>query len=228
MSSGCLIRQLVPQERPRERLLEWGGKSLTDVELLAVLLRTGCPGVSVVELARGLLLEVGSLAALRDATCETLRRRGLGAAKAATLLAAVEVGRRMAKAEVPERQLMEHPAEVARYLILRYGRFDQEMLGAMFLDTRNRLIRDREFFRGTLHRAAVEPRAVLKEGLLCNAANFLLFHTHPSGDPSPSGEDFTFTRRMAQAGELVGIHLLDHMVLGGAGRWVSLRDRGAW
>ena len=179
-------------------------------------------------MARELLQEAGSLAALRDATRGSLRRRGIGPAKAATLLAALEVGRRLAKAELPERKPMSRPAEVARYLVLRYGRFDQEMLGAIFLDTRNRLIRDREFYRGTMHRAAVEPRAVLKEGLLCNAAGFLLFHTHPSGDPAPSGEDVSFTRRMARAGELVGIQLLDHMVLGGAGRWVSMRERGAW
>ncbi len=228
MSSNRMIRELEPQERPRERLLEQGGNTLTDVELLAVLLRTGCPGLSVVDLARELLQEAGSLAALRDANCESLRRPGIGPAKAATLLAALEVGRRLAKAELPARKPMSRPAEVARYLILRYGRFDQEMLGAIFLDSRNRFIRDRELYRGTMHRAAVEPRAVLKEGLLCNAAGFLLFHTHPSGDPAPSGEDVSFTRRMARAGELVGIQLLDHMVLGGAGRWVSMRERGAW
>lgn len=101
-------------------------------------------------------------------------------------------------------------------------------MGALFLDTRNRLIQDNEIFRGTLNRAAVEPRAILKQGLLRNAAGFVLFHTHPSGDPSPSAEDLAFTRRMANAGEVVGLRLVDHLIIGGGGRWVSLKKRGGW
>ncbi len=101
-------------------------------------------------------------------------------------------------------------------------------MGALYLDTRNRLLAEHEFFRGTLSRAAVEPRAILKHGLLCDAAGFLLFHTHPSGDPSPSAEDLAFTRRIAEAGELVGVRLVDHLILGSGERWVSLKQRGAW
>jgi DNA repair protein RadC len=117
---------------------------------------------------------------------------------------------------------------VARYLCLRYGRSDQEIMGALFLDSRHRLISESELFRGTLARASVEPRPVLKEGLLRGAAALLLFHTHPSGDPTPSAEDLAFTRRMAEAGEVIGIRLLDHLILGSASRWISLRQRGAW
>jgi DNA repair protein RadC len=101
-------------------------------------------------------------------------------------------------------------------------------MGALFLDTRNRLLAESEVYRGTLNRAAVEPRGLLKEALLRGAAGLVLFHTHPSGDPSPSAEDLAFTRRLAEAGELVGVRLVDHLILGSAGRWVSLRQRGAW
>jgi len=102
------------------------------------------------------------------------------------------------------------------------------VMGALFLDTKNRLLGEREIFRGTLSRVSVEPRPVLKQGLLFDAAGVLLFHTHPSGDPSPSAEDLLFTRRMAQAGDLMGMRLVDHLVVGGTGRWVSLKQRRAW
>jgi DNA repair protein RadC len=223
-----IIRDAAQDERPRERLLGHGGQVLSDVELVAILLGTGSPGTSVVDLARIVLEGCGGLDGLSRAPASTLRRRGLGRAKTATLLAAVELGRRLARSELPARRPMGRPGEVARYLLLRYGNRDQEVMGALYLDTRNRLIAERDIFHGTLNRAAVEPREILKEGLLRGAAGVVLFHTHPSGDPSPSAEDVLFTRRMAEAGEVVGVHLLDHLVLGAAGRWVSLKQRGAW
>ena len=122
---------------------------------------------------------------------------------------------------------LSEPDAVARYLSMRYGCPDQEVMGALFLDARQRLLGESEHFRGTLSRAAVEPRPILKEGLLQGAAALLLFHTHPSGDPSPSAEDLAFTRRMSKAGEVVGIRLLDHLILGSGSRWLSLRQRGA-
>jgi DNA repair protein RadC len=143
------------------------------------------------------------------------------------LLAAVELGRRLARDEAFDRESLQSPSLVARYLCLRYRLLDQEVMGALFLDLRHRLIAERELFRGTLDRAAVEPRQIFKEALLLGAAGVILFHTHPSGDPSPSPEDLSFTQRMRAAGELLGIALVDHVILGTVGRWVSLRDRGA-
>ncbi len=223
-----LVREMPEEERPRERLLRSGSTSLSDVELVAILLRTGSPGRSVLEMARELLQHCGGLSGILGSCPRALRRSGLGPAKAATLLAAVEIGRRLARAQLPEREPLSHPAAVASYLCLRYRLKDQEIMGALYLDTRNRLIGDLELFRGTLSRAAVEPRAVLKHGLLRDAAGFVLFHTHPSGDPSPSAEDLAFTRRIAEAGEVVSIRLVDHLILGSGGRWVSLKQRGAW
>ena len=117
---------------------------------------------------------------------------------------------------------------MARYLALRYHTCDQEVMGALFLDARSRLLGEREMFRGTLSRIAVEPREILRECLQRGAAAIYLFHTHPSGDPSPSAEDLLFTRRMAEAAEIVGVRLADHVVLGHRGRWVSLTEKGAW
>ncbi|HVS10424.1 MAG TPA: DNA repair protein RadC [Planctomycetota bacterium] len=216
------------EERPRERLLERGTRSVSDAELVAILIRSGSRRASAVELARGLIEGCGGLPGLARADASALRRSGLGAATSAAVLAAVEIGRRVARAELPLEDPLREPAVVARYLTLRYGRTDQEIMGALFLDSRHRLIAESELFRGTLARASVEPRPILKEGLLRGAAALLLFHTHPSGDPTPSAEDLAFTRRMAEAGEVVGIRLLDHLILGSASRFTSLRQRGAW
>lgn len=222
-----LIKTLPENERPRERLLRSGGHALSDAELLAVLLRTGRPGQSALEMGEELLRQEGGLSGLLEAAQETLLRPGLGQAKLAAVLAALELGRRLARARMTDRDLLDHPAAVASYLTLRYGSFDQEIMGALFMDVRNFLISDRELYRGTLSRTLVEPRAILKEALLRSASGFIVFHTHPSGDPAPSAEDIEFTERLGQAAELVGVRLLDHIIVGNFGAWVSLKRRGA-
>jgi DNA repair protein RadC len=223
-----MIRELPAGERPRERLLRQGGGALSDSELLALLLRTGRAGVSVLQMAMDVLRGNGGLAGLLTATPHSLRRSGLGPAKAATLLAAVEVGRRLAREQLLDNEPLVRPVDVARYLALRYQTCDQEVMGALFLDARSRLLGEREMFRGTLSRIAVEPREILRECLQRGAAAIYLFHTHPSGDPAPSAEDLLFTRRLADAAEIVGVRLADHVVLGHRGRWVSLKEKGAW
>ncbi|HKI85750.1 MAG TPA: DNA repair protein RadC [Thermoanaerobaculia bacterium] len=223
-----LLRELADDERPRERLLALGGRALSDTELVAVLLGSGRRGASALTLAREVLCMVGGLAGLLGSEPSTLRSPGLGPAKRSSLLAAVEIGRRLARAELPERSPMTRPAAVARYLTLCYRRFDQEVMGALYLDSRHRLLEERELYRGTLNRAAVEPRGILKQALLVGAAAIVLFHTHPSGDPSPSAEDLAFTRRVSEAAEILGLRLIDHLILGIGDRWVSLAERGAW
>lgn len=215
-----------PEERPRERLLRGGPAGLSDGELLSVILRTGLPGRRVRVLARELLRELGGLEGLALASCSSLERHGLGPVRVATLLAAVEIGRRLARAVVPQRDPMSHPGAVASYLRLRYCRGEQEVMGALYVDARNRLLGESEIFSGTLSRAAVEPRAILKQALLRDAAGIILFHTHPSGDPTPSAEDLSFTRRMREAAEIVGVRLVDHLILGNGGRWTSLERLG--
>jgi len=223
-----LIRELPLTERPRERLLEQGSGALSDAELVAVLLRTGRVGCSALQMALDLLCETEGLSGLLDLSPEALKRSGLGPAKAASLLAAVELGRRLARQEIGQRDPIAGPRDVVRYLALRYRTRDQEVMGALFLDARRRLMGEREIYRGTLDRAVVEPREVLKECLLRGAAGVVLFHTHPSGDPSPSPEDMVFTHRMQQATDVVGVTLVDHLVLGQTGRFVSLLCKSAW
>ena len=223
-----LLHALPRNDRPREKILAKGASALTDTEIVAVLLRTGRPGLSVLDLASKFLSDTKGLPGIIGSSPRSRPLRELGPVRCASLLAGVELGRRIARCHVPIQDPMANPQAVARYLGLQYTAPGQEVMGALYLDSRNRLIDSIEIYRGTLNRAAVEPRAVLKEGLLEDAAGFVLFHTHPSGDPSPSAEDLAFTRRMAQSGELLGIRLVDHLILGLGGNWVSLRQRGGW
>ena len=203
-------------------------QALGDAELLGALFSRGRLDERSLALARHLLTQMGGLAALANASPALLRHYGLRDGQVSALLAAYELACRLARRSVPERQPLGKSALVARYLTLRYQQRDQEVMGALFLDVRHRLIGDQETYRGTLHRAAVEPREILKQCLLRGAARVVIFHTHPSGDPTPSSEDVLFTRRMAEACDLVGVDLADHLILGSIGRWVSLRERGAW
>jgi DNA repair protein RadC len=168
--------------------------------------------------------------ALRDweVTEAAPRSRGLRDTQIPALLAACEIACRLACRRIPDRGPLSRPDQVARFLTLRYHQRDQELMGALFLNASHRLLGHQEIYRGTLHRAAVEPREILKQCLFRGAASVVLFHTHPSGDPTPSAEDILFTRRMAEAAAVVGVELVDHLVLGSPGRWASLKDQGGW
>lgn len=213
---------------PRERLLAGGPKALSDAELLAVLLQNGSSGETAMLQARRLISASEGLAGLRQATASSLRGQGLSATPTAVVLTAVEVACRLARADLPERWPPKTPQAIATYLALRYGRADQKLMGAFFLDSRRRLLDDRVFFRGTLSRIAVCPRPFLKQAILLDAAALAIFHNHPTGDPEPSLEDRLFTRRMARAGELMGVQLVDHLIVTPGLRWVSMRQRGGW
>ncbi len=169
------------------------------------------PGLSSVEVAPE---PVTSLAQLGESTAV---RRYLEAAQ-----------ERSAQQVAARRPTLSCPQALAEYLLARHRCVDQEILGAVYVDVHHRLIADVELCRGSLHRLAVEPRVVLRHALERHAASFLLWHTHPSGDPSPSAEDLEFTRLLASSARLLGMSLLDHLILGSAGRWVSLRRRGGW
>lgn len=226
--ASLALKRMPPESRPRERLLRSGGAALSDAELLAVLLRTGTQGATAVDLGHRLLRDHGGLVGLSSTPIGHLLQPGIRDAKAASVAAAVELGRRLARAQLPDKRPMDHPAAVARYLLLRYAVADQEVMGALFLDVHHRLVGEREVFRGTLSRAAVEPRTLFKAAILANASSLLLFHTHPSGDPTPSADDIAFTRRMRLAGKVMGILLNDHLVIGSAGRWTSLKRSRGW
>jgi DNA repair protein RadC len=190
-------------------------------------LGSGARGGSALDCARRLLAAHGGLAGLASLTgSELAREKGLGRARASAIEAAIEIGRRLAAETLSARDLFNEPALVKEYLRRAHGDGTQERTGALYLNARNRLLRDDgEIYRGTLDRAVVEPRELLKRALLANAAALIVYHNHPSGDPSPSREDREFTRRLASAADLVGLRLLDHVVVGREG-CVSFREAG--
>ncbi|MGH9366299.1 MAG: RadC family protein [Thermoanaerobaculia bacterium] len=221
------MRDLPCDERPRERLLAVGPGALSNEELVALLLRTGSPGQSALDRARRLLAEHGGLAGLAGvAPTQLAAEPGLGPARAAVLGAALEIARRLPASTLAGRDLFNEPRLVKEFLRRCQGDDAQERTGALYLNARNRLLKNEpEIYRGTLDRAVVEPREILKRALLARAAGFILYHNHPSGDPSPSREDREFTRRLATAAEALGIRLLDHVVVGRDG-CVSFREAG--
>jgi DNA repair protein RadC len=213
-------------ERPRERLLEAGPRALSDGELIAVLLGTGTAGKNAAELARSLLERWGGLAPLLATSApELARTRGVGPARAARLVAAVELGRRYLAAPQEPRDAFDAPLDAARFLKARLIDLPHEVFCCLFLDTRHRLIRCEELFRGTVDGATVYPREVVKHALQHNASAVILGHNHPSGVSEPSEADRSITLKLAKALALVEIRLLDHLVVSRGGH-VSLAERG--
>jgi len=201
-------------ERPREKLLERGATALSDAELLAIFLRVGVAGQSAVDMARALLAEYGSLAALLAADRRTFcQAHGLGTAKFAQLQAVLEMARRYSAEEVERSDVLGDPQATRDYLTLRLGHVPHEVFACIFLDTRNRVIAFEEMFRGTIDGAAVYPREVVKTALAHNAAAVILAHNHPSGVAEPSAADRDITRRLVDALGLVDIRVLDHLII---------------
>jgi DNA repair protein RadC len=221
------IQDIPFDERPRERLARLGPAALSNEELLALLLGTGARGESALDRSRRILAAHGGLAGLAALSGSELRReRGIKQARGAAIEAALEIARRLATETLAGRDLFNEPRLVKESLRQSQGDGTQERTGALFLNARNRLLRhDPEIYRGTLDRAVVEPRELLKRALLANAAGLIVYHNHPSGDPTPSREDREFTRRLAAAAESVGLRLLDHIVVARDG-CVSFREAG--
>lgn len=218
------LRDVPPEERPRERLLRHGAPALSNRELLAILIGSGTRRASALALAER-LLEGGLHDVAGRSAAELAGERGLGAAKSARILAALELGGRLASQEGPRLPVLRGPEEAARHLLPRYGARPVETFGLLALDVRHRLRREAVISVGCLTSSLVHPREVFQEAVLARAAALLLFHNHPSGDPEPSAEDVALTRRLVAAGALMGIEVVDHLVLG-AGRYVSLKQRG--
>ncbi|HXK10995.1 MAG TPA: DNA repair protein RadC [Vicinamibacteria bacterium] len=218
------LSDLPVEERPRERLAHLGAGALSSRELLATLLGTGARGLSALDLAEALLSP--GLRALAARSVHDLEQvRGLGRAKATRVLAALELGARLASDGGVAQPSLQSPGEAARYLLPRYSSRPVETFGLLALDARQRLRREAVVSVGCLTASLVHPREVFQEAVVSRAAAIVLFHNHPSGDPEPSAEDLSLTRRLAAAGSLMGIEVLDHLVLG-AGRYVSLKERG--
>ncbi|MCI8374642.1 MAG: DNA repair protein RadC [Lachnospiraceae bacterium] len=221
------MKELYEGERPYEKCLSKGAKALTDKELLAVLLRTGRVGETACELAGRILNLPGyqGLAGFGRIPLERLLElKGVGKVKAVQLKCAAELSLRMAKAAAVERLCFTNPATIADYFMeeLRYE--EQEQLIVLFLDTRSRLLKEKLMFQGTVNASLASPREIFLEALKVHAVHVVLVHNHPSGDASPSRDDVRITERIWHAGELLGIRLLDHVIIGD-GCYSSLRER---
>jgi DNA repair protein RadC len=220
------ITDLAQTDRPRERLAELGEQALSNAELLAILLRTGLPGENAVQVGQRLLQTFEGLGGLQRAGYNQVRaQRGVGAAKAAQIMAAIELGRRLSVREAQVRPTIHNPRDAADLVQYEMGALDHEELWVLVVDTRNNLMAIEKLYKGSLNASTVRVGEVFKVAIQRGAASVLVVHNHPSGDPSPSPEDITLTRALVQAGKLLDIELLDHLVIGG-GRHVSLKERG--
>ena len=221
------ITDLPADDRPRERLALVGAHALRNAELLAILLRVGIAGENAVRVGERLLSEIDGLPGLHRASYADLCNiKGLGPAKTAQLMAAIELGRRIALSSSDERVVIGSPADAANLLMYKMAGLDQEYLYVILLDTRNRVLGvPQEVYHGSLNTSLIRVGELFREAVKINAAALIVAHNHPSGDPSPSPEDVAVTRAVVEAGKLLDIDVLDHLVIG-RHRFVSLKERG--
>ena len=220
------IRELPAQERPRERLKKYGAASLSNAELLAIIMRTGAASESVLNLAGKLLARFGGLNGLAKAGFgELCTERGVGDAKASQLKAALELGRRLLSTRPEDRVVVRSPDDVSNLLQAEMAGLEQEELRLVLLDTKNRVMGVSQLYKGSINTSLIRVGELFREVVRENCAALIVVHNHPSGDPTPSPEDVKITELIAEAGKLLDIEVLDHIVIGQQG-CVSLKERG--
>ena len=208
------IKEWPKSERPREKLLEQGAKSLSDAELLAILIESGTGGITAVDLAKRLLTEYRNLNVLSSKGVEELiRMKGIGSARGARILAAFEIGRRIQSGRIEKRAKIGSPVDIVQHYLPKYGKLKKEVFSVVLLDSGNRIIRDVNITQGTLNASVVHPREVFKAAVDHLAAGVVLLHNHPSGEPFPSEDDKHITSQLVKAGKMMGIPILDHIIL---------------
>jgi DNA repair protein RadC len=223
---NVLLRDIPEEERPRERLMRLGAKKLSNSELIALLLRTGSAGESVIVLAHRVLSQIGSLKELTRTTFhELIHIHGIGPAKAIQLLAGVELGRRISCTLPMEKKKILSPFNAAQYVMeeLRYEQ--QEHFICLFLNTKNEVMDKKCIFKGSLNSSIVHPREIFSEAIKRNSASIICVHNHPSGDSMPSKEDLKITQRLVEAGYIIGIELMDHVIIGDR-CYFSMKEKG--
>ena len=220
------ITDLPEEERPRERLARLGPQSLSNAELLAILLRVGVKGENAVQVGQRLLQDFGGLTGLHRADFQdVVAKHGLGPAKAAQIKAAIELGNRLRLEAPDERPAVHSPADAAVLVQYEMSALEQEEMRVILLDTRNRVLGIKQVYKGSTNSSQVRVNELFKDAIRVSAVSIVIIHNHPSGDPTPSPDDVAVTRAIVQAGKLLDIEVLDHLVIG-RGRFVSLKDRG--
>jgi DNA repair protein RadC len=220
------MKSLAAHDRPREKLRRLGAAALGDNELVAVVLGSGYAGSSALDLANVMLARTGGVEGLTRSRGEHLTRiPGIGAARAAQVLAAVELGRRTLTRAERFRVKVSNPREVAELLLPMYGNRPVEQFGVVLLDTKHRVMRTTVVTVGTLDASIAHPREIFREAVASGAAAIVVFHNHPSGDPEPSRDDLVLTHRLISAGVLMGVEVIDHLILGNV-CYVSMKEQG--
>jgi DNA repair protein RadC len=220
------ITDMEEGERPRERLARYGAAHLSNPELLAILLRVGVEGENAVHMADRILNENHGLIGLyRTSYLELCEQHGIGPAKAAQLLAAIELGKRIALADKDTQRTIHGPQDVYDELVYDMLALDQEELRVLIMDTRNHILEIETIYKGSVNSSQVRIAEVFKGAIRKNATSIIIVHNHPSGDPSPSPEDKALTRAIIQAGKLLDIDVLDHIVIGHK-QFVSMKEKG--
>ncbi|MDQ0202956.1 RadC family protein [Pectinatus haikarae] len=228
MIKNTMVRDLPEQERPREKLIAYGVQSLGNAELLAILLRSGTKEASVLRVAENLLSlykERGLASIVNLSAVQLSRIHGIGPAKVATVLAAVELGRRIAQEPSKKKIVINGPPDAADYIMPRLKYETKEKFAIVLLNVKNQVLSFRIISVGILNASIVHPREVMAEALNNSAAAIILAHNHPSGDPAPSGDDIATTRRLIKAGQIMGIEIADHIIVGGNG-YISFKEQG--
>ena len=221
------IKDLPQHERPRERLRDLGPAALSNAELLAILLRTGTARFTAIELAANLLSRFGSLTEIAELTVGELSKvHGMGTAKSAQVLAALELGRRTATFRDGARPAITCPEDAANLLTAEMRQYKKEITKALLLNTKNQVLKVTQISEGTLDTSLLHPREVFREAIREAAAAVVLVHNHPSGDPEPSEDDIRVTREFTKAGAVLNIDVLDHIIIASSGSFTSLRERG--
>ena len=218
------MKFLANDDRPREKLQRHGVAALGDNELLALVIGSGSRRGGALAVANEVLAAHGGVHALARCSADVLARtKGIGRARAAQIVAAIELGRRTLATAAAERPRVTSARDAAQLLLPRFGSHGVEQFGIILLDTRHRVLRTAVIASGTTNTSVVEPREVFREAALGGASAIVAFHNHPSGDPTPSPDDVALTRRLAAAGVLMGIDLVDHIIVGGQ-RYCSLKE----
>lgn len=220
------IKELPEDDRPRERMLKGGSEALSNAELFAILIGGGYKEVSAIQLAQRLLNENGELSGLTRLSLRDLMKiKGIGLSKAASIRAAIELGKRIASMPAVERPTISSPGQAASLLQPKYGDRDREHVGILSLDVKNRLIEEKVITIGILDGSLIHPREIFRAALSANAASILLFHNHPSGDTTPSSKDIEVSKRLAEAGKTIGVPVVDHIIVSQRG-YTSLKKQG--
>jgi DNA repair protein RadC len=225
-SATYRITDLEQSERPRERLAKHGPQALNSAELLAILLRVGVAGENAVQVGQRLLKDLHGLRGLQRADYQEIcNQHGIGPAKAAQIKAAIELGRRLSVEAPEERPSVHSPGDAAELVKYEMSALEQEELRVILLDIRNRVEHILTVYRGSLNSSQVRIGELFQAAIRRNAAALIVVHNHPSGDPTPSPDDIALTRAIVQAGKLLDVDVLDHLIIG-SGRWVSLKEHG--